>query len=471
MTEPATQTETVDAYPAKRFFVEMLTRDIELQDAILDMLDNCVDGALRQNALNPPANPTRPYEGRQASITFDKSEFSITDNCGGIPIGLAKNYAFRMGRQDQERDADIPTVGMYGIGMKRAIFKIGRYSKVISQHEGNGFEVEILPEWLESDAEWTLPIKTDNINLRENGTTILISSLNEQISHQFSSEITGFEDTFRKAITAHYSYIIEKGFKVIVNGEEILPKTVGLLFDPDSVKSEGIAPYLYQGEIDGVTVNLAIGMYRDIPTEDESDLEIQGRNTKENAGWTVICNDRVVVYCDKTRLTGWGEAGVPNYHSQFIAISGIVVFKSNDAKKLPVTTTKRGIDGNSETYLIVKDIMRDGLKHFTSFTNKWKANTPERHQIQSKSKPIEILKASMEIPDAAWTQVKKEIGGRKFIPNLPMPRTENPNSQVRFYKPVKEIKIVAEYLFDDSTKSASDVGNGCFEYVLKKATS
>ena len=36
--------ETVDATPVKSFFVDMLTRDIELVDAILDLLDNCVDG-------------------------------------------------------------------------------------------------------------------------------------------------------------------------------------------------------------------------------------------------------------------------------------------------------------------------------------------------------------------------------------------------------------------------------------------
>lgn len=36
--------ENVDAAPVKSFFVEMLTRDIALDDAILDLLDNCVDG-------------------------------------------------------------------------------------------------------------------------------------------------------------------------------------------------------------------------------------------------------------------------------------------------------------------------------------------------------------------------------------------------------------------------------------------
>lgn len=30
--------EKIGAFPAKRFFVDMLTRDIELQDAILDLL-------------------------------------------------------------------------------------------------------------------------------------------------------------------------------------------------------------------------------------------------------------------------------------------------------------------------------------------------------------------------------------------------------------------------------------------------
>ena len=66
-----------------------------------------------------------------------------------------------------------------------------------------------------------------------------------------------------------------------------------------------------------------------------------------DAGWTIICNDRAVLYCDRTELTGWGEAGVPRYHTQFIAISGIVEFQSNDPAKLPTTTTKRGIDASS----------------------------------------------------------------------------------------------------------------------------
>ena len=49
--------------PSKSFFVDMLTRDIELKDALLDLLDNCMDGVVRQRSSqfhNPlPKSPSR----------------------------------------------------------------------------------------------------------------------------------------------------------------------------------------------------------------------------------------------------------------------------------------------------------------------------------------------------------------------------------------------------------------------------
>lgn len=34
---------SINAAPTKNFFVDMLTRDIDLKDAILDLLDKCID--------------------------------------------------------------------------------------------------------------------------------------------------------------------------------------------------------------------------------------------------------------------------------------------------------------------------------------------------------------------------------------------------------------------------------------------
>ena len=126
----ATKFKPVNARPVKQFFVEMLTRDIALEDAILDLLDNCVDGILR--GVDEANDNEQPYKGHWAKITFGEKEFVIEDNCGGIPWSL-HNQAFRMGRppdSDNDREGSLLTVGVYGIGMKRALFKLGRSATI-----------------------------------------------------------------------------------------------------------------------------------------------------------------------------------------------------------------------------------------------------------------------------------------------------------------------------------------------------
>lgn len=375
----ASPVKSASASPAKKFFVDMLVRDIDLHDAILDLLDNCVDGAMRKAGAEGNAAISLPYAGSEARITFDESQFIIEDNCGGIPLALAEQYAFRLGRADVGRDKDLPTVGVYGIGMKRAIFKLGRHAEIKSQTTQGGLKVEILPTWLEDDNDWSLPLQESENVLTHAGTRILVTELRDGIPRIFSDE-TDFERTLKTAISAYYGYIIDKGFSVFVNGEEISPIKVALVTDDFQTK-DGITPYIYEGNIKGVDVVVTIGLYRALPSEDEEEAAMEGRPSTEKAGWTVVCNDRVVLFADKTRVTGWGEATVPQYHTQFISIAGTVTFKSNDARLLPLTTTKRGVDGNSELYLEVKEYMREGLKLFTNFTNKWKKSSKELRAI------------------------------------------------------------------------------------------
>ena len=78
MTKPST--DHAEASPTKKFFVSMLTRDISLADAILDLVDNCLDGALRL------ANGGDvDYAQHWVKIKLSEELFSIEDNCGGIP--------------------------------------------------------------------------------------------------------------------------------------------------------------------------------------------------------------------------------------------------------------------------------------------------------------------------------------------------------------------------------------------------
>jgi hypothetical protein len=458
----------VKATPAKRFFVEMLTRDIELSDAILDLLDNCVDGALR--SIGGKSDDVEPYKGYWAKINLSGTEFSIEDNCGGIPQDLAENYAFRLGRPDPERDRDIPTVGVYGIGMKRAIFKMGYSSEVKSQTDkGSNFAVRIPRDWMDDDAQWELQLDTGAGALPENGTRIAVNELRDGVARMLGDE-TGFVEDLRRAVSAYYGYIIAKGFKVEINNQVVEPLRVTFLTDEVGVsgESEALAPYAFEAKVDGVDVSVTVGLYSQIGNNDD-DEPGPAKPSVDKAGWTIICNDRVVLYSDKTKVTGWGDASVPAYHPQFVSIAGVVIFKSNDAKKLPVTTTKRGVEGNSELYLAVKNVMRDGLKQFTDFTNRWKSPSEERTAAMKGASASYLAQEIVEhVPDASWKQMHGELGGRLFRPKLPRPRESNPVRSIQYSRLVSEIEEVRRYFYDDIAVSNSQVGTKCFDYVLER---
>lgn len=458
----------VQAAPAKRFFVDMLTRDIELGDAILDLLDNCVDGAIRSiNGRDVPAS--HPYDGFWAKVTLSEDKFVIEDNCGGIDQELAANYAFRMGRPDVERDKDIPTVGMYGIGMKRAIFKMGYNSQVASRvSQEEGFVVRIPREWMEEDSNWNLGLDTEVVDIAHNGTRISVQDLRDGVSRQFSDD-TGFVKTLKDSVSAYYGYIIAKGFHVEINGEPVQPIRVNFISDERGLSGEeAIAPFAFRSNVDGVDVSVTVGLYTPLGNNEEDDPAAP-KPSVDKAGWTIICNDRVVLYADRTRVTGWGDANVPAYHPQFVSIAGVVIFNSKDAKKLPVTTTKRGVEGNSELYLAVKNIMRDGLKQFTDFTNKWKSPTEERAAAM-RGATSSYLAQDVEghVDDGQWKNNPGELKGKLFKPKLPKPKDIDPVKSIQFSRQLKEINEIREY-FDDAGMSNSQVGTKCFEYVLQRA--
>ncbi len=464
--------EFANGSPTKEFFVEMLTRDIELNDAILDLLDNCLDGVIRASKNCSNLGKARKYESFWAEINISSTNFSIRDNCGGIPRDTAENYAFRMGRSSLSNNND-PTIGIYGIGMKRAIFKIGQEAIVHTKNNNKKYSVIIDKGWASDNDNWNFPIKEDlsDNQLTENGTEIYITTLNEAISDLWKNEETifSFVDTLKKAIQESYSLIIEKGFVIKINNETVSANPVELLV---SSNKEGIRPYVFTNNYDDVVVKMAIGFYAPMASDDDIDKMNESKRSSQDAGITIVCNDRVVLYNDKSYLTGWGTAGVPNYHTQFIGIKGIVVFESNNPRSLPMTTTKRGVDHSSPVYIAVKDKICEGLKIFTNYTNQWKGRNEEERSYSQNTKKVQYDKLFSENAKSQYgVSLRNETRGNAFRPNLPKPSNESPFRTIRFSRSVDDIKYLIGYFCGDmdAEVSASQVGEKCFDKVLEDA--
>lgn len=459
-------TEAAVAIPTKQFFVSMLTRDITLADAILDLLDNCLDGALRL-ANGAEVN----YSLHFVKIRLSSDGFEIEDNCGGIPRDVAKNYAFKMGREpDDKRDNETETIGMYGVGMKRAIFKMGRSAKVKTRHLGDSFEVPITSDWLDDKGWDPLPILdlTGDAGLSEPGTKVSVTSLYSGVARHFTNE--GFLNELRASIAEHFTLFLQRGLKVEVNGTVVDPVHVELLVSTDK---DGPAPFVFQKMIDDVLVSIAVGLNtgRGLASDEDDGLDFERDRSTGTAGWTVFCNDRAVIVGDKSRLTGWGD-GIPLYHYQFSILTGIVEFRSKHAEKLPVTTTKRALDTSSDIWLQALVKMKEGMRIWISYTNSWK-NHPRSDQTKywAQTTPLP-LKGTVDVV-AERATAKKADGHIEYNPQkqkvIPKPETEKPSSRrVVFSRPIEEIRTVSKALFDSPDEAPGIVGDKCFELALKK---
>lgn len=466
MTKPTN--DQAQASPTKQFFVSMLTRDINLADAILDLLDNCLDGALRLANGNEV-----DYSQHFVKIELAADHFSIEDNCGGIPREVAKNYAFKMGREpDDDRDSETETIGMYGVGMKRAIFKMGREALVRTRYGDDTFEVPITSAWLDAKGWEPLPINEPTEaaeNLAEPGTVITVRQLYEGVARHFANE--AFENEVRTAISEHFTMFLQWGLKVDLNGKPVEPVLVEVLV---SDRADGPAPFVFQKTIDDVLVSITVGLNtgRSLGDDEEEDSGFERDRSSATAGWTVLCNDRAVIVGDKSRLTGWGD-GIPLYHPQFAIITGIIEFRSKRADKLPVTTTKRALDTSSNVWLESLVKMKEGMRVWISYTNQWK-NHPRVDQSNywEDARPLPLRGAIAAVASRAAT--KKTDDQVEFNPQkakvLPEPPGRTPSSRrIVFSRPVEEIRLVSKMLFDVDDEKPGIVGEKCFELTLTKA--
>ncbi len=458
---------SVPAAPVKSFFVSMLTRDIRLEDAILDLLDNCVDGVIRSKG----ATGTKPFKDHWAHITFDRKKFVIEDNCGGIPWEL-HDYAFRMGAEPGRKPEKTGTLGVYGIGLKRALFKMGQESTISTQSGKHAYIVGIPPTWIDDEKKWDLPVVPLAKRMPEDGTRIEVTDLHDGIAGRFDEDKAGFNADLEKLIATHYAYIIDKGFQVTVNEKHVRARGTKILFSGGQQARAGVNPYIFQAQQNGVSVFLAVGFTRPIPSKEEAEEAAQEmRRSSSDAGWTVLCNERAVIYCDKTEMTGWGEAAVPRYHTQFIAISGVVSFRAANAMHLPTTTTKRGIDGSSSLYLRVKNKMREGMKLFTGNTNKWKERTAEAKAYADKADLLSLEELQERVARLTMKKTDNALeGGAEYWPTLPEPKkTVTDVRRILFTRKLHEIQAVAEHLTGNPGMPPNDVGSKCFDEVLKEA--
>jgi len=429
----------VNVEPTKELFVYIITRDIDISDAVIDLIDNCIDGAKR---LRPGEGES--FKGLKIDIKFDQNAFSIKDNCGGIPLEIAQKYAFRFGRAK-----DMPptpgSVGQFGVGMKRALFKFGKRFSVKSKTASDSFELIVdVESWLKTKP-WSFNLKTvgDGVSKGRTGTEILVNTLSPDAKRAFSNEST-YNRIFSEVQTRQ-QFFIEKGLKIKINGTEVKKELFTIKSSAKLKPAHWEHVFEDVQEVEGLLSGpVKVKVYTGI-----------GRSSPENAGWYIICNGRVVLDADKTTVTAWGS-DLPHYHNQYSQFRGYAFFNSENAGLLPWTTTKANIDVNNIVYRRTLDKMFEMAKPVIRFLDA---------VDNEKELPKADRKLSKAISQAKSAVLDEEISAATFEHPDPTPIKKSDNESIRFKRP--KVKV-AELKDVYGVGKASEVGEEAFDEAYSR---
>lgn len=431
-----------DASPEKRLFISLLTRDIPLVAAFLDLIDNSINAAVEPSShrLLSAEDYLKIFQDEAITPTVDihlnvtPEQVEIRDTASGISVKTAEEHVFKFGRStDEAHEKD--RLSVYGIGLKRALFKLGNKIAMRSDHIDGGFDLKLnVAAWAKQTAQpWTFDITPlQPVISTKTGTKITVNDLYDETKRRLSDGV--FLGQLKIAIAKTYAFYLSKFVNIYVNGEMVVGENIEIGSNHASDE------FTVSGVSCAITAGIGTpqgGSFRD-----------------KTSGWFVFCNGRTVISADKSQLTGWGGVGLPIFQPKHRPFLGTVFFVSTDAEKLPWTTTKSGINEDSAIWQEAKRHMAAVGRVVVSFLD-------GRYTDEG----TEVATADLQDAAGARISVMSAVVSEKRA-FTPPSRPPQQNIRVQYDAKVADVKRIAEYLGRPSMGGA-DVGRHTFNYFLR----
>ena len=408
--------------PTKEFFIKTLTKDVELDSAILDLIDNSIDGYIVNNLIDK----------RNIKIHFNKTSFHIEDNCGGIKKDRIYDEVFKLGAIKKEKKE---TIGIYGIGLKRSMFKIGKDIRIESDDGTDYFSIHIDENWIDDDYKWKLNFEKEEASKGEPFFRLKIEKLYPEVAESLS--LITFQEKVIEKIRKFHSMHIEKRVNIFINDIKIEPYTFNFL------QGKGFSPLSEKIKIDDIDVNIIAGF----------------TGEKDIFGWCIFCNDRMILKNDTSSRTGFRYT---YYHpTQDNEILGMVFFNCNDPSKLPMKSTKDDVILENRAYRNIQVRMEEITKELKQgFTQKL---------YQAKDSQGETVGKSVykEVPLKNWKEIPSgQKIGYPLLKTTPILEEPSEYTTITYQVLIKEIMAVKKHM-GNPTMTNKKVGEKTFKYFCK----
>lgn len=337
-----TEVEPINGTPEKRVFWSIVA-DYGLRTGLCELIDNAID--------------LWTLNGRKRSLVvkveldWQRQIVAVEDNAGGVSSQDLRLLIAPGGSRNVPSSA---IIGVFGVGSKRASVAIGEHVEIRTRHKSNAsHQLDVTKDWLESP-DWNLAVYQIP-DIKPNTTRVEISRLRRPFDEEDAARLEAH-------LAETYSWFIEKGCSIQVNGSSLGPITFDAFAFPKSYRPRRAEFSVTVPDFGEVTVRMEAGLIRDRDPE------------ANNYGVYVYCNHRLVVKEWQAREVGYfisREAGVPHPDA---SLSRVIVWLEGAARAMPWNSSKSGIDTDHPIFHLIRPTVIQLNSYFTSLSRRLKTD-------------------------------------------------------------------------------------------------
>ncbi|EKN3586281.1 ATP-binding protein [Yersinia enterocolitica] len=332
------------------FLADTLTTDIELTDALFDLIDNSIDSARNEIVKNEYCKDEHGlpnnYKGYRIRVRFGSKSIIVEDNCIGIGNETLENSAFYTGKRSNHEYG----IGHYGLGLKRALLKAGRTYAMITDNGDYLYKSNFNINSFASENESQL-IARKYTTTNKRRTIFIVSDLYPNVISQISD--SEWMANAINELSVRYSIFIRKGLDIFfINSQKDISDS--FLIEPSvpNIRTDGLIKNI-KDKLDTFTIScdFRVGIHEgySFPGEWTHDAEKNKKLTK-TYGIYYIFNDRVIVAASKEDKHGF----ITHWHSEYGGFVCIAHITGKDPKDLPWNTAKTEVKINNPLFLQIR---------------------------------------------------------------------------------------------------------------------
>jgi hypothetical protein len=427
----------IDAIPSKRLFLSIIN-DYDLNRSICELIDNALDNWI----------PNKGKFKLVVDIRLDKDQQTIVvaDNAGGV---RKEDLHLIIGPGHTGNNPTDKTIGIFGVGTKRAVVALAQDIKITSRHRyDQTYSVEFDDIWLKDEEGWRMMVfRVDNIP--ENTTIVELTKLRSPITEERLAHLVSH-------LEATYAKFLSRGNLIIkVNSVPLKPVTFERWAYPP-----GFEPRSYSG---------------DLKTEDGKvvKVEVIAGLTNESSptgeyGVYLYCNDRLIERNLKTYDVGFakGLAGKPH---PTISLTRVIISLKGEAQLMPWNSSKSALSADHRVFVALRSWLVQVVKDYASLSRRLEGNWEEKvfpftngKIVQEKNVDFQTVRRSYlpELPKSKVRyaekikQVNKQLGLKK-------PWT------VGLYESIAAVELILKQKFEQRNRIAIVLLDSTLEIALK----